>query len=480
MPDTATTIVTMPTLPASDAADPVSTLAALWRDADLPDAALARVRLAGTDPLLPSSFAIGTALQASLAAAALAATEVAAARGGLTSEVSVDMADVLRECSGRFTLDGRTPEVWDKLAGLYRCAGGGWLRLHTNFAHHRDGVLALLGLPTGPGTERAAVEEVLRDRPAEAFEAAATARGLVVAALRTPAQWAAHPQAAALAAQPLLDIQRIGDAPPRPWPVRTAGCRPLQGLRVLDLTRILAGPVGARALAHYGADVLRISSPHLPDIEALADTNRGKRSAHVDLATEHGRATLHALTAQADVFLQGYRPGALAARGFSAEALAERAPGLVVVSLSAYGHTGPWSGKRGFDSLVQTATGLNMAEATAFGSEQPRTLPLQALDYGAAWLIAFGTQVALLRQRREGGSWQVRVALAGVGRWLQGLPRVAVSPAPPQLAFAGALHEADSGFGRLGAVPHAARFSGFVADDPRPSMPPGSHPPAWA
>jgi len=457
-------------------------LATLWRDAALPGDALDRITLTGREPVLPSSFALGTALQSALGAAALAASEIGRARGGAAHAVSLDALDVARESTSRFTLDGRAPDPWDKLSGLYRCADG-HVRVHANFAHHRDGALALLGLPPGPATERTAVQQALAGWKRVDFESAAAERGLVVAAVRTPAEWAAHEQAAAVARLPLVAIERIGDGPPRPWwPGRGEerdATRPLAGLRVLDLTRILAGPVAGRTLAAWGADVLLVNGPHLPNIEAIADTSRGKLSAQIDLRDAAGRATLAPLAREADVFLQGYRPGGLAALGFGAEALAALNPGIVCVSLSAYGHEGPWSARRGFDSLVQSATGLNLAEAAAFGSSEPRAWPVQALDYGAGHLLAFGALAALLRQRREGGSWLVRVALAGVGRWIDGLGRVPGGPQAGALDFEVALEESDSGFGRLAAVRHAVHFAGRRAGWTRPSMPPGSHPPAW-
>jgi crotonobetainyl-CoA:carnitine CoA-transferase CaiB-like acyl-CoA transferase len=464
------------------------TLAALWRTAALPHDALDRITLTGGAPVLASSFALGSALQAALGAAALAASEVGHARGGAAHAVSLDVLDVARESAGRFTIDGRAPELWDKVSGLYRTADG-HVRVHANFAHHRDGALALLGLQPGPATGRAAVQEALLRCKREDFETAAAERGLVVAALRTPAEWAAHEQAAAVARLPLVDIARIGDAPPcAAWPAghrdreEHDAIRPLAGLRVLDLTRILAGPVAGRTLAAWGADVLLVNGPHLPNIEAIADTSRGKLSAHVDLRSAAGRATLAALAREADVFVQGYRPGGLAALGFGAEALAALRPGIVCLSLSAYGHAGPWAARRGFDSLVQSATGLNLAEAAAFGSAEPRAWPVQALDYGAGYLLAFGALAALLRRQREGGSWHVRVSLAGVGRWIDGLgrlDRLAGGLQAPPLDFAGAMEESDSGFGRLAAVRHSVCFGGRRAGWARPSMPPGSHAPAW-
>jgi crotonobetainyl-CoA:carnitine CoA-transferase CaiB-like acyl-CoA transferase len=371
------------------------------------------------------------------------------------------------------------PRLWDPIAGLYRCGDGGWVRLHTNFTHHRDGVLALLDLPAGAQTPREAVAEALCGWQALAFEQAASDAGLVVAALRSFEQWDAHPQAAVIAAQPLVAIERIGAAPPLRWPALTAGAPPLQGLRVLDLTRILAGPTGGRALAAYGADVMLINSPQLPNIESIAETSRGKLSAHVDLREASGVAALQRLVRDAHVFAQGYRPGGLHRLGFGAAALAQMRPGIVCVSLSAYGDDGPWGGRRGFDSLVQTATGFNDAEARAAGEEQPRAMPQQILDYASGFLMAFGAQAALRRQQLEGGSWQVRVSLARTALWLRSLGRIENGFAAPRADFAGLTETTPSGFGELVAVQHAARFSRTPAVPTRLSMPPGTHPPVW-
>lgn len=450
----------------------------LWTDADLDPAAAARLQLPGQEPVLPSSFAVASALQASLGAAALAATEVGVARGAAPQTATVDAADAVREGSAWFRLDGRVPELWDKVSGLYRC-GEGHVRIHANFAHHRDGALRLLGLPPGPEAGKAEVGAALQRWRAADFEQAAADAGLVVAALRSFDEWDAHPQAAVVAAQPLVALQRIGNAEPPPWQPLRDDQRPLSGLRVLDLTRILAGPVSGRTLAAYGADVMLVNSPNLPNIEAIADTSRGKLSVHLDLATAAGRERLGQLVRQADVFLQGYRPGALARLGFGAEELIKLNPSLVMLSLSAYGDGGPWGGRRGFDSLVQTATGFNHAEAQALGAAEPRALPLQVLDYSAGFLLAFGAQAALLRRAREGGAWQARVTLARTGLWLRGLGRLEGVAGVVRPALDAALEATDSGFGRLEAVCHAARFSRTPAQWARPSMPPGSHPAEW-
>jgi len=451
----------------------------IWHGAGLPPASLANLSLGGAEPVLPSSFAVGTAAQTTLAAAALAGAELGQHRNGVRQQVRVDMRHAALECCCRFTIDGRMPEVWDKIAGLYRCADDGWVRLHTNFAHHRDGVLRLLGLPAGPDTPRETVAAALQDWRAPAFEDAAAHAGLVVAALRRFDEWDAHPQSAAVARDPLVAIEKIGEAAPLALPPLPLAARPLDGLRVLDLTRILAGPVGGRTLAAYGADVLLVNAPHLPNIEAIIDTSRGKLSALADLRSAEGRKGLLAVLRGAHVFIQGYRPGALAALGFAREAVAHARPGIVMVSLSAYGESGPWAGRRGFDSLVQTATGLNHAEAQAAGSDQPKALPMQILDMATGFLMAFGAQAAVLRQQREGGSWHVRVSLARTAQWLRELGRVAGGFAGPAADFTGLMEPHACGYGELLALRHAAVFSHTPAGWTRPSMRPGSHPLAW-
>lgn len=453
-------------------------LASLWQLAGLPGDALRDATLTGQDPVCPSSFAVGTAAQATVAAAALAACELGHQRGAARQGVAVDMAHAAAESLGWFSLDGVAPDPWDKFSGLYR-ARDGWVRVHANFAHHREGALRVLGLD--PSTaERADAERAMALWDALAFETAATEAGLVAAALRTFEEWDASGPGRAIAAQPLMTFTRIGDAPPLALPPLGATQRPLEGVRVLDLTRILAGPVGGRTLAAYGADVMLVNAPHLPNIESIAETSRGKRSVHVDLRTEGGRSAMRALVAGAHVFVQGYRPGALARLGFGPEALARQRPGIVAVSLSAYGPQGSWSGKRGFDSLVQTATGFNAAEAQAAGTpDKPRPLPMQILDQATGFLIAFGAAAALHRQQREGGSWHVQLSLAQTGHWLRGLGRVAegFTAAKPELSRY--VETSASGFGTLQAVRHSAQLSRTPAAWRLASQPPGSSPARW-
>ncbi|GAA0566763.1 CoA transferase [Craurococcus roseus] len=460
---------------------PRDTLEALWCLAGLAPVALGPVELSGEEPALPSSFRVGAAAQATIAAVAPAAAAVHRRRGGPEQAARVSMRHAALEFRSEhwLRLDGaELPDSWDSVAGTYRCGDGRVVRLHTNFPHHREGVLRLL---RSDGT-REAVRDALRGWAALDFEDAAAAVGLCVTAMRGFAQWDAHPQGAAAAGLPPLRIERIGDAPPSPLP--PLGERPLGGLRVLDLTRVIAGPVCGRTLAAHGAEVLHISAAHLPSFDnLLADTGRGKRTARLDLRTAEGRDALRSLAAGADVFLQGYRPGAVAAHGFAPAGLAALRPGVVCASLSAYGEVGPWGGRRGFDSLVQTASGFNVAEAEAAGVEPPKPLPCQALDHASGYLLAFGTLAALLRRAEEGGSWHVRVSLAGTGAWLRGLGRLETgfaAPAPRFGEIGDLLEESDSGWGRLLALRHSGVLEGTPPRWALPSVPLGTHAPAWA
>ena len=447
----------------------------VWSLTGLDPTATAAVELIGAEPVLSSSFRVDALAQAAVAAQGLAAAELHRARGGPAQRVSVDIRAAAADFRSERLLridGGPAPELWDGLAGLYRCGDGRFVRLHTNFPHHRAGIVQLLRC----ADTRDGVATALERWEAEAFETAATQAGLVVAMARRFEEWDAHPQATALAQLPVCEIARVGDAPA---PARPAGARPASGLRVLDLTRIIAGPAAGRVLAGHGADVLVVTAPHLPSVFPLVvDTGRGKRQTALDLRAPDGRAALETLIRDADVFLHGYRPGGLAALGFSDEALFALNPSLVVAQLSAYGRLGPWAAKRGFDSLVQTATGFNFAEADAFGEDKPRALPCQALDHGAGHLLAFAVMTALARRAREGGAWRVAISLAQVGRFLRGLGRVAPQAvaAPDDAPF---LEDAASGFGRLTATRPAAILSRTPARYDRPSMPLGAHPPGW-
>ncbi|QIL72569.1 CoA transferase [Diaphorobacter sp. HDW4B] len=466
-------------------------LADLWQKAGLPMDALQRASLHGAAHGFDSSFAVDVAAQSAIAAAALAATEIDLWRTPDVppQQVSIDVQHALAETTAYFTLNGERPPIWAAVSGLYACGGSissdsgqpGHVRIHANFAHHRDGALRLLGLPEGEGTSRAQVQQALQRWSAIDFETQATKAGLVVAAVRTAEEWQASAMHAVIAGQPLVQITRVGDAKPLVWPAKSADQPPLSGLKVLDLTRILAGPVSARTLAAYGADVLMINSPHLPNIESIADMSRGKRSAWLDLKSDAGVQAMRGLLQDAHVFIQGYRPGGLQRLGLGVADVARLRPGIVCGSLSAYGREGPWADKRGFDSLVQTVTGINADEALAFHTSEPRALPMQILDYCAGFLLAFCVQAALLRQAEQGGSWHVEVSLARVAQWLRNMGRRSVDPQSPDVKplIAPWLETTASGFGELRAVTHAAQLSRTPACYRHPSVPPGTDQPVW-
>ncbi|PZA13284.1 CoA transferase [Rhodopseudomonas palustris] len=458
---------------------PRDLLTDLWTSVGGDAAALERVTLTGDEPQLPSSFRVDAAAQVAIAASGLAAAQIWAMRSGQAQDVSVDIRAAAIECRSERYLrrnDEPPPPAWDPLAGVYQVKDGRYVRLHTNFPHHRDAVCRVLACePT-----REKVAAALLQWDGAAFETAAYAAGGVVALMRSREEWQALPQAAALDALPLVEISKIGEAAPKPWP---EGGRPLAGLRVLDLSRIIAGPVAGRTLAAHGADVMLVSSPKLPSIPWLViDTGRGKLSSFADLTTPEGHAALRDLLSEADIFSQGYRPHSLAALGFSPEQAAAINPGIVYVSLSAYGRAGPWAERRGFDSLVQCATGFNHAEGQAAGVTGPKELPMQILDHATGYLMAFGAMVAKARQAREGGSWHVQVSLARTGKWLWEMGRLPHGLATPEIspeAAAPYLESVESGFGTLRAVRHSAVLSATPAAWARPAVALGTDPAAW-
>ncbi|MGK0460379.1 MAG: crotonobetainyl-CoA:carnitine CoA-transferase CaiB-like acyl-CoA transferase [Candidatus Azotimanducaceae bacterium] len=472
----------------------------LFEVAGLPDVDLSACQLTGDEPLLASSFHVGAMAQGTIAAAALAAGQLAVLRGGTMPAIEVELHDAEYECTGYFELDGRAPDSWAPLSGLYPCADG-FVRIHANFDHHRDGALALLGLQyheaaTKKTVTKEMVIEALAGVSRLEFETRAAAAGMPIYALRSFTEWDALPQAKWLEQAPLFTMTRLADADPLVLPAlpiasSTEAGLPLADTRVLDLTRILAGPVCGRTLAHYGADVMLVNSPNLPNIEHIADTSRGKRSVYLDLLKPDDATTLKHLVVDAHVFIQGYRPGGLAALGFSPEALAALRPGIVSVSLSAFGKGSPWSDRRGFDSLVQTATGFNHAEgeaAAVFGlgtamkvaaKAAPKALPVQILDFASGFIMAFAVSAALIRQQQEGGSWHIEISLAQTAHWLRSLGRSDHNFCARELNLAAQMIHSESGFGLLGAMPHATKLNGQVLHPSLPSMPPGTHPAVW-
>ena len=341
----------------------------------------AAVKICGdADPILPTPFRIGETAAASLAAVGLAVSDLWELRTGRSQEIGVNVrhATASLRSSKYMTMDGQ-PAGAERhpVMGVYPARNGRWSYLHCNFPNHRDAALRVLGVEEDTEAVRRAVAQWDALELEEAIIAANGAGGMV----RSMQEWARHPQSAAVASLPLLEIEKIGDSPPEALP---EGSRPLSGVRVLDLTRVLAGPTCARTLAEHGADVMKITAPHLPSISAQEyDTGHGKLSAHLDLREEKDLETLRGLVREADVFSQGYRPGTLARRGLSPQDLAALRPGIVAVSLSAFGRLGPWASRRGFDTVVQTVSGITARQGELFpGAEPgPQFYPVSAIDY---------------------------------------------------------------------------------------------------
>ena len=437
----------------------------------------ARPEIRGSDPVLPIPYRVGAAGAAALGALGLAVARIWELRGGRPQTPSVDLrAAVASLRSARYLrINGEAPKVWDPMSGIYPVKDG-WVSIHCNFPNHRDAALKVLNAEV----DRAKAEKQSSSWTGLELEDAIHAAGGCAAYVRTEADWAKHPQAQAVATEPLVGIARIGDAPPEPL---KKASRPLSDVRVLDLTRVLAGPTCARSLAEHGADVLKISAGHLPDSGLVdLDTGMGKLSAFLNLQNKNEIEKLKDLVRDADIFSQSYRPGALAARGFSPEALAKLRPGIVCVSLSAWGGSGPWRQRRGFDTIVQCASGMAQRMAK---DGKPRYLPVSAIDYTTGYLMAFGAAVALARRAVEGGSWLVSVSLARVGKFIvdQGLvPESAWRGAPedlPDAELARLTGEMDAPAGR---IRYLKPVLGLPETPPHWSRPPvelGAHPAEW-
>ena len=450
-----------------------------------PEERASAVEITGdADPILPTPFRLGEASAATLAAVGLAVSDLWELRTGRRQEIAIDTRQATASLrSGHYLhIDGaHVSPARNAVMGNYPAKNGRWSYLHCNFPNHRAAALKVLGVPEDREAVRKAVAQWDALELEEAIIAAKGAGGMV----RTMEEWAQHPQGAAVAALPLMEIVRIGDSPPEELP---GGDRPLSGIRVLDLTRVIAGPTCARTLAEHGADVLKISAAHLPSLGRQEyDTGHGKLSAHLDLREEKDREILRGLAREAGVFSQGYRPGTLAGRGFSPEALAQLRPGIVVVSLSAFSHAGPWAARRGFDTVIQTVSGITSRQGELFPGAQPgpEFYPVSAIDFLTGYLMAFGAMVALARRTREGGSWLVRISLAQVGRWLVGrgqVPEAGLKDVPEDFTPAELERwsmTSNTPVGRLQHLGPVLRLSETPPRWARPMVPLGYHSPVW-
>ena len=438
----------------------------------------------GADPVLPTPFRITETAAAALAATGLAASDLWKLRTGRGQEVAVDARQATASLrSGHYMQIDSAPVSHERntIMGVYPAKDGRWSYLHCNFPNHRAAALSVLGVPEDREAVRAAVATWDALELEEAIIAAKGAGGMV----RTMDEWAQHPQSAAIASLPLMEIVKIGDSPPERL---RDGDRPLSGIRVLDLTRVLAGPTCARTLAEHGADVMKITAGHLPNIGYQEyDTGHGKLNAQLDLRQPDQLQTLLDLVRETDVFSQGYRPGTLGERGLSPEELAYLRPGIVYVSLCAFSHVGPWASRRGFDTVVQTVSGITSRQGELFPGKEPgpQFYPVSAIDYLTGYLMAFGAMVALGRRAQEGGSWLVRISLAQTGRWLVGrgqVPESELQEVPKEFP-AEELERwsitSETPVGRLRHLAPVVKLSETPPHWARPTAPLGYHEPVW-
>jgi crotonobetainyl-CoA:carnitine CoA-transferase CaiB-like acyl-CoA transferase len=446
-----------------------------------------RVTFGGTDPILPTPFRIGDLGAAAIAAAAAQAARLFEQRTGMvqTVHVDVDAAAVAMRSSRYLTSVPAVPPPTRRPVGFYRAGDGRWIFMQRLFPHHFDRQLEVLRCE--PDDE--AIARAVAQWSAGDLEEAIVAAGASAALVRTAEEWAAHEQGRALARLPLFAITKTGDSAPEPVTASTG--RPLSGLRVLDVTRVLAGPICARTLAEHGAQVLRVGTSAWPDDpQMIRDTGHGKRSCELDLASAGGADALRRLVAGADVFSQGYRPGAIDKLGFSPADLARIRPGIITVSISAFGPDGPWRDRRGFDSVVQSASGIadelaGLPSAAGGGDGSPRALPANPLDYTTGYLAAFLVMVALGRRARDGGSYHIDLSLAQTGRYLAELPRAdgelvaAREPYLPRTRLDELMITRVTPYGPLRYFAPAARMPGTPPRWDLPTVPLDSDRPEW-
>ena len=429
----------------------------------------------GTPGGLPSQFPAAEVAVACVATALTAAAALQRQRTGVWPRVRLDAAHVTAAVRSEVHLRVGGDSLGSGFAPLSRFwrAADGWVRTHGNYPWHREALLRALGTPGDPDAAGAAIAA----RSAEAVEADVFAAGGVAAAVRTAGQWRAHPQGRAAAAQPLIAGTLIEGAAPRR---REPAGLPAAGLRVLDLTRVIAGPVATRYLAALGADVLRVDPPDRPELPVHRyDGLPGKRSTILNARTPDGLARLHQLLHGADILVHGYRPGALATFGLDAASLAERHPGLVTVSESAWGYPGPWSGRRGFDSIVQAACGIAMTESP--DGDRPGALPCQLLDHGTGYLAAAAALEGVRRQSQAGGTHAFALSLAATAAWLLRQPSPAAAAAAPATGrpASGYLTTLQSRDGQVTTVTPPGELGGRALTWPSRLAAYGQDPAAW-
>jgi len=458
-------------------------LADLFDQAKLKSPTRDYVSFSGPVPPLPTRFLLGHAGAAIISAAGAAAAHLWFLRSGVRQLVNVNIQSAIAGLRSDYycRVNGKKlPDHKNPMHGFYSTRDDRWIQIHCTQPHHRDGIISFFN---GIDNRESIEKSIAKSWNAFDLEDALTEAQLCAGVVRRREEWMQHDHGKAVSKLPLFEIMRIGDSPPEPLPKAD---RPLSGIRVIDLTHVIAGPVGGRTLAEHGADVLRLNAPHRHlHKQQLVDFGHGKRSSYVDLHDAGGIGQLNALIKTADVFLQGYRPHAIAGRGFSPETLATNRPGIICVDLSAYGHQGPWRNKRGFDSLVQSVSGMVDKETVRSNSLKPRHLPLPALDYCTGYLIGFATMAALARRATEGGSFLIKLSLCQTGHWIYnlGLNEEKIDSAncrlPEYEDLQGALIDDQGPFGLVRHLAPIAKLSETPTRWTHASAPYGTHAPEW-
>ena len=438
-----------------------------------------QVVFAGPVRVLPSVYDVSALAAATVAAATASVASLWAVRQGGAAPPPVHVDRVHASVAFRSeryleALGWNLPAVWDPIAGDYRTSDG-WIRLHTNYADHRDAVLRVLGAEAS----REAVGRAVGGWKAEDLEAAVVAEGGCAARSRSAAEWRRHSQGMAVAEAPLFDVV---SARSEGLDLTGASGAPLAGVRVLDLTRVVAGPVCTRVLAAYGADVLRVDPRGFQEVDALLpEMTVGKRRAFLDLKQDADRRTFEGLLAAAHVLVHGYRSDALERLGLGQERRRSINPSLVDISLDAYGFTGPWAGRRGFDSLVQMTAGIADRGREAMGADRPVPLPAQALDHGCGYLLAAAACHGLVRRMVHREASAARLSLARVAKLLTDLTEGG-DIRGPELGAADVdrfRERADTALGPVRRVRCPGRVEGFEPRWTRAAGPLGVDAPSW-
>lgn len=375
------------------------------------------ITIEGSDPILPSPFLIGTAGAVAQAGVGYLAAQLWALKTQEQQSISISVrhgAIAQRSHQYMRLIDGENQPLWDPLSGFYQTKDERWIQFHCNFLHHKEGILKTLKCNDHKDDVTIATKKFYGKELEEDLQY----KGLCGALVRPWKEWHRHPQYQAIKNLPPIEIIKLGQSSSKPLP---EGSRPLSHLQVLDLTRVIAGPITTRTLAEHGANVTLVTSPHLPFILPLViDTGHGKQSIHLDLNQDDDHQKLEYLVESTDIFCQSYRPGGLNAKGFSPEKLIKFNPHLIYVHIDTYSHLGPWATYHGFDTLVQSVTGIALEQGKY---QYPHHLPAQTLDYVTGYFGAIGTMEALRRRTLTGGSYLVRISLVKTAKWLMDLGR---------------------------------------------------------